>query len=169
MDKSLDGRVGPANTSMDARAPSGGKAKGASAEHMSPPVMHLEAHHIKKLFKGKMPPIGSKIKVHGLVHVGAYSEGQDSPPSGGKIGSAGQDNPGRSMTLHFHKMDVDQDNQGSEHTVDQEAERAKGAKAEMDKALDREIGGRKGKKGRDSEGNEEGAAANASVPRGGQD
>ena len=74
MDKSLDGRVGPDNTSMDARAPSGGKAPGASAEHQSPPVMHLEDHHIAKLFGKKMPPIGSKIKVHGLIHVGAYNE-----------------------------------------------------------------------------------------------
>src|SRR5271165_7638266 len=101
----------PKDHTPNARAPSGGKAKGASAEHQAPPVLHLEAHHIEKLFKNKMPPIGSKIKVHGLVHVGAYSEGADGPPSGGKA-KGGEGNTGRTMALHFHKMDVAQDNQG---------------------------------------------------------
>ena len=40
----------PAPHTPNVRAPSGGKAKGASAEHMAPPVLHLEAHHIAKLF-----------------------------------------------------------------------------------------------------------------------
>ncbi len=160
-------KIGPSSeNSTD--APSGGKAPGASAEHQSPPVMHLEDHHITKLFGKKMPPIGSKIKVHGLIHVGAYNENQEENPSGGKA-PGGEGNTKRTMALHFHKMDMAQDNQPGEKTVDQDAERAKGAKAEMDKALEREAGGRKGKKGKNAEGAEEGAAANASVPRGGQD
>ena len=167
MDKSLEGHVGPGHED-GARAPSGGKAPGASAEHQSPPILHLEDHHIQKLFGKKMPPIGSKIKVHGLIHVGAYNENQEANPSGGKA-KGGEGNTKRTMALHFHKMDIAQDNQRGEKTVDQEAESAKGAKAEMDKALEREAGGKKGKKSRDSEGTEEGPKANARVPRGGQD
>ena len=77
------------------------------------------------------------------------------------------------MALHFHKMDIAQDNQAGEKTVDQEAERAKGAKAEMDKALAREAGGkRKGPKAvggtRNAEGAEEGSGS-APTPRGGGD
>ncbi len=158
----------PADTTAKTHAPSGGKAKGASAEHQSPPILHLEDHHIQKLFGKKMPPIGSKIKVHGLIHVGAYNENQEANPSGGKA-KGGEGNTKRTMALHFHKMDIAQDNQRGEKTVDQEAERAKGAKAEMDKALEREAGGKKEKKSRDSEGAEEGPKANARVPRGGQD
>lgn len=161
-------KIGPSNEDT-ARAPSGGKAPGASAEHQSPPILHLEDHHITKLFGKKMPPIGSKIKVHGLIHVGAYNEDEgEGAPSGGKA-PGGEASTKRTMALHFHKMDIAQDNQAGEKTVDQEAEAAKGAKAEMDKALEREAGGKKGKKARNSEGDEEGAAANASVPRGGQD
>ena len=164
------GEVGygePKDHAPNVRPPSGGKAPGASAEHQSPPVMHLEDHHIAKLFGKKMPPIGSKIKVHGLIHVGAYNENQEANPSGGKA-KGGEGNTKRTMALHFHKMDIAQDNQRGEKTVDQEAESAKGAKAEMDKALEREAGGKKGKN-RDSEGAEEGPKANARVPRGGQD
>ena len=160
--------IGPKSESGEGRAPSGGKAPGASAEHQSPPIMHLEDHHIKQLFGKKMPPIGSKIKVHGLIHVGAYNEDHTDEPSGGKA-PGGEGNTKRTMALHFHKMDIAQDNQAGEKTVDQSAEAAKGAKAEMDKALEREAGGKKGKKSRDSEGAEEGPKANARVPRGGQD
>lgn len=109
-------------------------------EHESPPVMHLEAHHIGKLFGSKMPPIGSKIKVHGLVHVGAFNEGSAGPPSGGKA-KGGEGHTKRSMTLHFHKMDMGKngpDTPGSE--VEQQEQSKKGAKAEMDKALRREAG-----------------------------
>ena len=141
-----------------------GSAKGSlphdNTEHQSPPVMHLEAHHIQKLFKGKMPPIGSKIKVHGLVHVGAFSEGADGPPSGGKA-KGGEGNTQRTMALHFHKMDVATDGPGKE--VDQEAETAKGAKAEMDKALKRGAGG---SKKQSAEGEEDGAEE---TPRAGGD
>jgi len=119
------------------------KAEGSrDVEHEAPPVLHLEAHHIAKLFKNKMPPVGSKIPVHALVHVGAYSEDHAGPPSGGKIkGAAGTDNPGRSMTLHFHKMDMGTDQQSSDAV--KEGQTAGGAKAEMDKALARQSGGKK--------------------------
>jgi hypothetical protein len=117
------------------------KAEGSmDVEHESPPVMHLEAHHIGKLFGSKMPPIGSKIKVHGLVHVGAFNEGSAGPPSGGKA-KGGEGHTKRSMTLHFHKMDMGTngpDTPGSE--VEQQEQSKKGAKAEMDKALRREAG-----------------------------
>jgi hypothetical protein len=152
-----------------ADAPSGGKAKGAGAEHQAPPVMHLEAHHIKKMFKNKMPPVGTKFKVTGLAHVGAYNEDSDGPPSGGKAeGAGGEGGTKRTMALHFHKMDVAQDNQPGETTVDQDAERAKGAKAEMDKALERQEGGngKNGTRGGQKKGNREGDPV--SVPRGGE-
>ena|SRR5271156_4676793 len=117
-------------------------AKGSLAmdntEHQAPPVMHLEAHHIDKLFKGKMPKVGSKIKVSGLVHVGATSEHQEHNPSGGKA-PGGEGKTRRTATLHFHKMDVATDGPGKE--VDQEEESKKGAKAEMDKALSKGAGG----------------------------
>ena len=139
------------------------KAEGSrDVEHEAPPVMHLEAHHIKKLFGNKMPPIGSKIHVRGLVHVGAYSEDHAGPPSGGKAQAGGEGNTGRTMTLHFHKMEHGADGPGKE--ADQEAESAKGAKAEMDKALSREAGGKK--KGRNAEGEEGNLGGGDSAPRG---
>jgi len=136
------------------------KAEGSmDAEHQAPPVMHLEAHHISKLFKNKMPPIGSKIPVHAVVHVGAYNEDQAGPPSGGK-NKGGEGNTPRSMTLHFHKMDMGGGEQGSGEA--DESQMAAGAKGEMDKALAREAGGRKGK---NSEGTE-GKNAKDNAPRG---
>jgi hypothetical protein len=129
----------------EANVAKSGEGKAAAGqrndEHEAPPVMHLEAHHIKKLFGNKMPPIGSKVKVNGLVHVGAYNEDHAGPPSGGKAGYASEDNPGRSMTLHFHKMDMGTDQQSSD--ADRESQTANGAKAEMDKALARQSGGKK--------------------------
>jgi hypothetical protein len=112
-----------------------GSAKGSLArdntEHEAPPVMHLEAHHIHKLFGGKMPPIGSKIKVHGLVHVGAFNEGSAGPPSGGKA-KGGEGHTPRTMTLHFHKMDMGQEGiSGGEKEESQKA----GMKAEIDRVL----------------------------------
>ena len=164
MEQSLEGHVGLEHEGASGRAPSGGKAKGASAEHLSPPVLHLEAHHIEKLFKNKMPPIGSKIKFHAVAHVGAYNEGADGPPSGGKA-KGGEGNTKRTMALHFHKMETDV---GTEHApgVDQSAERAAGAKAEMDKALEREAGGKKGKGSRNSEGEEGNIGESDDAPRG---
>jgi hypothetical protein len=123
------------------------KAKGSLArdntsEHEAPPVMHLEAHHIAKLFKNKLPPIGSKVKVSGLVHVGAFNEGADGPPSGGKA-KGGEGNTPRTMSLHFHKMDLGTDTPGEQ--VDQEEQSKKGAKSAMDKALSRGAGTSEGK------------------------
>lgn len=138
-DNSLEGHVGQ-NHEAGNDAPSGGKAKGASAETMSPPVLHLEAHHIEKMFKNKLPPIGSKIKFNAVAHVGAYSEGADGPPSGGKA-KGGEGNTKRTMALHFHKMEIGHSAGGPGTDEQQSAERIKGAKAEMDKALSRRTGG----------------------------
>lgn len=143
-----------------------GKAEGSSrnAEHQSPPMLHLGHEHMKALglHKGPVPfKVGDKIHVHALVHVGAISESQHDNPSGGKA-PGGEGNTHRTMTLHFHKMDMGDGTQPGVKEVDQEAEKAKGAKAEMDKALKREAGG----KGKDSEGEE---GAQDTVPRGGED
>lgn len=155
----------PKDHGANVRPPSGGKAKGASAEHLAPPVLHLEAHHIEKLFKNKMPPVGSKIKFNAVAHVGAYNEDSSGPPSGGKAQQGGEGSTKRTMALHFHKMQTDV---GTEHApgVDQEAERAKGAKAEMDKALEREAGGKKGKGSRNSEDEEGNIGESDDAPRG---
>ena len=138
------------------------KAKGSlahdnSSEHQSPPSLYLTHSHLEKLLpKGsKMPPVGSKIKISGLAHVGATSENADSPPSGGKA-KGGEANTKRSMTLHLHKMDMAHGAQPGVSDADQETESAKGAKAEMDRALGSEAA--KGKpKGK------------TPTPRGGQD
>lgn len=142
------------------------KAKGSlatnNAEHQAPPVLHLEAHHIEKLFKGKMPPVGSKVKISGLAHVGATSEHDHGAEPGEKGGGKR-----RSMTLHMHQMDAGTGPQPGVKDADQEAESAKGAKAEMDKALAREAGGGKVKKrGKDSEGEEGNLGRGDSTPRG---
>ncbi len=110
----------------------------------------------------KMPPVGSKIKISGLAHVGATSENQAMGPSGGKAQKGGEGNTKRSMTLHMHKMDMAHGSQPGVSEPEQEAETAKGAKAEMDKALKRGAGG----DGKDSEGVE---SMNSRTPRGGQD
>jgi hypothetical protein len=109
-------------------------------EIMAPPVIHLEHHHLEKLLpKGsKMPPVGSKIKISGLAHVGATSEQDESrsPPSHGldprlegeKVGGGKR----RSMTLHLHKMDMGQEGiSGGEKEESQKA----GMKAEIDRVL----------------------------------
>jgi hypothetical protein len=133
-------------------------ASSKDAEHQAPPVIHLEHHHLEKLGLTKMPPVGSKIRISGLAHVGATSEGDQSARFGGTSGRD-EGEPKRSMTLHLHKMDVGKDGASD---VDQEAESAKGAKAAMDKALERQTGGKK------SMGEEgyEGANAKDSTPRG---
>jgi hypothetical protein len=148
------------------------KAEGSrDVEHDAPPVMHLEAHHIAKLFKNKMPPVGSKIPMHAVVHVGAYSEDADGPPSGGKA-KGGEGNTKRTMTLHFHKMEHGTDQQSSD--AEKEGQSAKGAKAEMDKALARQAGGQKkplkgvkpqGETGSGQEGTEKSEAVD-NAPRG---
>jgi hypothetical protein len=147
------------------------KAKGSlpkdNAEHQPPPMIHLEEHHIAKLFPHDkaLPPVGSKIKISGLVHVGAHSEHQDSMQEPGRKIGTGATTPKdtrRSMTLHLHKMEVGKDGGNSSNDVDQEAEKAKGAKAEMDKALERQTGGKKSR----SEEGYEGSNAADSTPRG---
>ena len=157
----------PRDVTPKAHAPSGGKAKGASAEHMAPPVLHLEAHHIAKLFKNKMPPVGSKIKFNAVAHVGSYNEDSSGPPSGGKA-QGGEGNTKRTMALHFHKMETDAGTEGGGlNEESQRNERASGAKAEMDKALAREAGGggKNAKMRRNGEG-EEGTEAKDNAPRG---
>lgn len=109
-----------------------GKAKGSlatpTADVQSPPQLYLGHHHLEKLGITKMPPVGAKIKISGMAHVGSTSENQDNTDGG----------PQRSMTLHLHKMDIGKDGPGQE--VDQEAQSKQGAKAEMDKALKRGAG-----------------------------
>jgi len=124
-------------------------SKVAGEDTQAPPRLYLEAHHLAKLGMDKMPPVGSKIKISGLAHVGASSEDDDPGIAGGKR---------RSMTLHMHKMDLGTDGPGKE--VDQEAQSNKGAKSEMDKALSRAAGSEsaKGK-----------AKPKESTPRGGGD
>jgi hypothetical protein len=114
------------------------KAEGSrDVEHEDPPVLHLQAHHIGKLFSdGKMPKVGSKIKVSGLVHVGATSEHQEAPPSGGKA-KGGEGNTRRTMALHFHKMEVGIDQQSSDA---KEQGQKDGMKAAIDKALTKDAG-----------------------------
>ena len=150
-------------------SPEASKAKGSlahnNAEHQDPPRLYLEHHHLEKLMpKGsKMPPVGSKIKISGLAHVGSTSENSEHAPSGGKAQKGGEGNTRRSMTLHLHKMEMAHGKQPGTSDADQEAETAKGAKAEMDKALKHGAGG---SKKADAEGEEDGAEA---TPRAGGD
>jgi hypothetical protein len=130
--------IGPKSDNGAAREPSGGKAPGASAEPSNPPVLHLEDHHIAKLFGKKLPPIGSKIKFNAVAHVGAYNEDGD---GGANPKVKGEASTKRTMALHFHKMEDGTDQQMSDS--EKEGQSAKGAKAEMDKALARQAGGRK--------------------------
>ena len=87
-----------------------------------------------------MPPVGSKIKISGLAHVGSASENQDS------MEPAGKSKTRRSMTLHMHQMEMGAD--GPDNEVAQEEQSKAGAKAEMDKALTKGAGseGKKGQK-----------------------
>jgi hypothetical protein len=125
----------------------GSLAKDNSSEHQSPPSIYLEHHHLEKLLpKGsKMPPVGSKIKISGLAHVGATSEHAQNPPSGGKAQKGGEGNTKRSMTLHLHKMEMGKDGADGVSDVEQEEQSRKGAKAEMEKALSRREGTSEGK------------------------
>lgn len=100
----------------------------SSAEHQSPPRLYLEHHHLAKLGMTKMPPVGSKIKISGLAHVGATSE--DSDHSGEGKG------PRRSMTLHLHQMDMGKS--GIEGAT--EESQKDGMKSEIDKALTKHAG-----------------------------
>ncbi len=145
-----------------------GKAKGGEgpamassrdAEHMSPPSLHLGHEHMKALglHKGPIPyKVGDKIPLSALVHVGAISEDQDhaghldgKPPSG-------EGSTRRSMTLHFHKMDMgDGNNSGT-----REESQKDGMKSEIDKALTQHAG---------SEAEKGKAKGKTPTPRGGGD
>jgi hypothetical protein len=141
----------PKKVSTEKGAATGSLAKQNDVEHQDPPHMYLEHHHLEKLGLTKMPPVGSKIKVSGLAHVGATSENSSDGPSGGKAGGkGGEGNTRRSMTLHFHKMEMGTGKQGSD--VADEEQSAQGAKAAMDKALSRELGGKKSKGSEGAEG-----------------
>ena len=112
------------------------------AEYQPPPTIHLDHHHLEKLMPhgSAMPPVGSKIKISGLAHVGSASENQDS------LEPAGKSKTRRSMTLHMHQMEMGAD--GPDNEVAQEEQSKAGAKAEMDKALTKGAGseGKKGQK-----------------------
>lgn len=105
-----------------------GKAVGSlpvdNAEHQAPPHLYLEHHHLAKLGVDKMPPVGSKIRISGLAHVGSTSEDHDHAGKG--------KGPHRRMTLHLHKMEIGKDGI-SEHEHD-ESQKA-GMKSAIDKAL----------------------------------
>ena|ERR1700676_367164 len=128
------------------------KAKGSlpmenTAEHEAPPRLYLEHHHLAKLGLTKMPPVGSKIKISGLAHVGATSEDQSPGIKGGAR---------RSMTLHLHKMEV-----GKEGIDGASEETQKdGMKSEIDKALTKHAG---------SEAEKGKAKGKTPTPRGGGD
>lgn len=111
------------------------KAKGSlahdEAEHMSPPTIYLQHHHLAKLGLHDMPKVGSKLKISGLAHVGSTSESSEHAPSGGKA-KGGEGNTHRTMTLHLHKMDIGKE--GISETEQEETHKA-GAKAAMDAAL----------------------------------
>jgi hypothetical protein len=125
-----------------------GSAKGSlahnNAEHQAPPHLYLEHHHLAKLGMDKMPPVGSKIRISGLAHVGATSEDHN-PGIKGK--------PTKRMTLHLHQMELG--HEGITDEVKSESQKA-GAKGEMDKALSREMGGKKSKRSEGGEGENEG-------------
>lgn len=123
------------------------------AEHQSPPVLHLDHGHLEKLMpKGSgMPPIGSKVRISGLAHVGAASENQD------EMSPAGKGKVRRSMTLHLHQMDMGQD--GITEGEKEESQKD-GMKSEIDKALSQHAGSEAAK------GKPKGKTP---TPRGGQD
>jgi hypothetical protein len=135
------------------------KAKGSlprdnSSEHQAPPVIHLEHHHLAKLGLKKMPPVGSKIKISGLAHVGATSENQDSMAPAGRPMGSGASTPRRSMTLHLHSMEMGKNGISDN---DQEESQKEGMKGEIDKAL---------AKGAGSESKDGKKSSKSSTPRG---
>src|SRR5271163_2368186 len=79
-----------------------GKARGGEgpasmgsrdAEHQAPPVIHLEHHHLEKLGMTKMPPVGSKIRISGLAHVGSTSESDNSAAASSRPEGSGATTP----------------------------------------------------------------------------
>jgi hypothetical protein len=142
----------PKKLSTEKSKAKGGLAEDNTSEHQEPPTLYLEHHHLAKLGMTKMPAVGTKIKISGLAHVGSTSEDQDRGDGGG---------PRRRMTLHMHQMETGTGKQGSE--VADEKQAASGAKAEMDKALSRELGGAKGK---NAEGAQSKLGKSDATPRG---
>ena len=110
----------------------GSLASGNDVEHQEPPTIYLGHHHLAKLGMDKMPPVGSKIKISGLAHVGSTSE-SDRAAEPGEKGGAGKR---RSMTLHLHKMEMGTDGAG---TASDESQK-EGMKSEIDKALTKHAG-----------------------------
>lgn len=140
-------------TSDDApRAPSGGVAAGGSDEHQAPPELHLNAEHIKAL--GWKPKAGARHTIHAEVVVHRVGSENDSSSEPGEAKGSGPSTK-HTATLHFHKMEMGKGgNETGQPAQDQDAKRAAGAKAEMDKALAREEGGHVtgGSKSKNSEG-----------------
>jgi hypothetical protein len=106
----------------------GSLPKEAGEGPVRPPEFHLTHEHLKKLGL-KMPAVGDKLHItaHAVVH--STSENQDRGDGGKRA----------HVTLHIHKMEVGKNTAGEQ--VDQEEKSKKGAKAEMDKALERAAGG----------------------------
>ena len=77
--------LGPKMESSKAKGGEGkAEASSRDAEHEAPPRLLLSHGHLKKLGMTKMPPVGSKIHISGVAHVGATSEDQDGGMPGGK-------------------------------------------------------------------------------------
>lgn len=128
-----------------------------------PPTLHLEGAHLGKLGLKKLPAVGTKLHIHAIAHVhSVHDEADDSKQPGEHEpddASTGEDkkyNANRRMVLHIHHMDA-QKHMGNEE--DQKEESAKGAKAEMDKALSKAAG---------SESKKGGKSNATAAPRGGQ-
>lgn len=140
--------------------PEPGKASGKLAsptvgeEHTPPPTMYLEHHHLEQLGLKQLPQVGSKIKMNVVAHVGSASEDQDSPAK------AGEGKVRRSMRLHIHSMDMGDGEQSTgEPDENQREEKSRaGAKAEMDKALERSTGSESSKAKRAGAGKKPGNA-----------
>jgi hypothetical protein len=129
-----------ANKAKSGQGPAESGSK--DAEYQAPPMIHLDHQHLEKLMPAgsAMPPVGSKIKINGLAHVGSASENQDS------MAPAGKGKTRRSMTLHLHQMEMGAD--GPDNDVAQEEQSKAGAKAEMDKALSKGAGSESKKGGK---------------------
>ena len=134
-----------------------------NAEHQAPPVLHLEHHHLAKLIPKDhpLPPVGSKIRISGLLHVGSHSEHQDQPPSGGKA-KGGEGNTRRTLTGALHDMEMGKAGVDGVSQVDQEEKSKAGAKAEMDKALTKAAGHERAKGKKET-------GIGSGTPRGGGD
>lgn len=105
-------------------------ASSKDVEYQAPPTIHLQHHHLEKLGMKTMPPVGSKVNISGVAHVGATSENQDDMTSPGRPMGSGDSTPRRSMTLHLHKMEMG----GGNDAVKEESQKD-GMKGAIDAAL----------------------------------